>query len=460
MNETEDDSSRRRTDPSDPNRRRDPSDPNRRRTDPSDPDRRRDPSDPNRRRRATDVNETEDDSSRRRTDPSDPNRRRDPSDPNRRRTDPSDPDRRRDPSDPDRRRRATVDESEARRRTDPSDPNRRRDPSDPNRRRTDPSDPDRRRDPSDPDRRRRATVDESESRRRTDPSDPNRRRDPSDPNRRRTDAWDPNRRRDPADANRRRSSTNLLLNEGTAQQAWDKAVAFYAGSRWDSRADAVMLDAEANMLCSLFGTCDEEDEGVSMASDKIFRHFESGQTALMQDECGNLTTDRDRIVALMYVPLIQNLLYASYKLATKMSNEEPLIQRDRGHGIFFAKAMQPKLASCAQDVADIVARNLLVPSPAREMPVACLTFQQHVCLLYRRFQCVKVPKSEEPMQDGYAEAFSLRNAVGNDLLGESCEHLVLFKEVAPKQQVKLALERTYDCLGLQCRGLSSPSILL
>ncbi|CAE6962153.1 Slc25a29, partial [Symbiodinium sp. KB8] len=223
----------------------------------------------------------------------------------------------------------------------------------PNRRRTDPSDPDRRRDPSDPDRRRRATVDESESRRRTDPSDPNRRRDPSDPNRRRTDAWDPNRRRDPADANRRRSSTNLLLNEGTAQQAWDKAVAFYAGSRWDSRADAVMLDAEANMLCSLFGTCDEEDEGVSMASDKIFRHFESGQTALMQDECGNLTTDRDRIVALMYVPLIQNLLYASYKLATKMSNEEPLIQRDRGHGIFFAKAMQPKLASCAQDVADI-----------------------------------------------------------------------------------------------------------
>ncbi|CAE7721329.1 Slc25a29, partial [Symbiodinium microadriaticum] len=307
--------------------------------------------------------------------------------------------------------------------------------------------------PSDPDRRRRATVDESESRRRTDPSDPNRRRDPSDPNRRRTDAWDPNRRRDPADANRRRSSTNLLLNEGTAQQAWDKAVAFYAGSRWDSRADAVMLDAEANMLCSLFGTCDEEDEGVSMASDKIFRHFESGQTALMQDECGNLTTDRDRIVALMYVPLIQNLLYASYKLATKMSNEEPLIQRDRGHGIFFAKAMQPKLASCAQDVADIVARNLLVPSPAREMPVACLTFQQHVCLLYRRFQCVKVPKSEEPMQDGYAEAFSLRNAVGNDLLGESCEHLVLFKEVAPKQQVKLALERTYDCLGEDIGGI-------
>ncbi|CAE7709694.1 Slc25a29, partial [Symbiodinium microadriaticum] len=102
------------------------------------------------------------DSSRRRTDPSDPNRRRDPSDPNRRRTDPSDPDRRRDPSDPNRRRRATVDENEARRRTDPSDPNRRRDPSDPNRRCTDPSDPDRRRDPSDPDRRRRATVDESE----------------------------------------------------------------------------------------------------------------------------------------------------------------------------------------------------------------------------------------------------------------------------------------------------------
>ena len=316
MNETEDDSSRRRTDPSDPNRRRDPSDPNRRRTDPSDPDRRRDPSDPNRRRRASDGNETEDDSSRRRTDPSDPNRRRDPSDPNRRRTDPSDPDRRRDPSDPDRRRRATVKESEARRRTDPADPNRRR--------------------------------------------------DPADPNRRRTDAWDPDRRRDPADANRRRSSTSLL-NEGTAQQAWDKAVAFYAGSRWDSRADAVMLDAEANMLCSLFGTCDEEDEGVSIASDKIFRHFESGQTALMQNECGNLTTDRDRIISLMYVPLIQNLLYASYKLATKMSNEEPLIQRDRGHGIFFAKAMQPKLASCAQDVADIVARNLLVPFLARGM---------------------------------------------------------------------------------------------
>ncbi|CAE6952543.1 Slc25a29 [Symbiodinium sp. CCMP2456] len=153
-----------------------------------------------------------------------------------------------------------------------------------------------------------------------------------------------------------------------------------------------MLDAEANMLCSLFGTCDEEDEGVSMASDIIFRHFESGQTALMQDECGNLTTDRDRIISLMYVPLIQNLLYASYKLATKMSNEETLIQRDRGHGIFFAKAMQPKLASCAQDVADIVARNLLVP------------------------------KSEEPMQDGYAE-------------------------------VKLALERTYDCLGLQCEDI-------
>ena len=95
-----------------------------------------------------------------------------------------------------------------------------------------------------------------------------------------------------------------------------------------------------------------------MATDRIFKHFENGQTALREAQCGNLTDERDKIVSLMYVPLIQNLLHAAYKLATNKTVDG---ERDRSYGIFFARVMQPKLASCDQEVADIVGRNMLVP---------------------------------------------------------------------------------------------------
>ena len=145
---------------------------------------------------------------------------------------------------------------------------------------------------------------------------------------------------------------NLADCEGTAQHKWDKAVAYYAGSKWESDTEAVLLDALANRMCRVFGTC---ADGLSMVSQKIFGHFQDGQTALKQAECSNLVNEKNGIISLMYAPLIQHLLHVAYALSTETD-----IRRDRSHGILFAKLLQPKLAACDQTAADIVARNMLV----------------------------------------------------------------------------------------------------
>jgi len=178
---------------------------------------------------------------------------------------------------------------------------------------------------------------------------------------------------------------NLVNCEGTAQHMWDKAVAYYAGSKWESDTEAVLLDALANRLCRVFGTC--SDDGLSMVSQKIFRHFQDGQTALKQAECSNLVSEKNGITSQLYVPLIQDLLRVAHALATERD-----IRRDRSQGIFFAKILQPKLATCDQAAADLVARNMLVAS------------------------------SEQPMRDGFAA-------------------------------VTRAVERTYTCLGLRCEDV-------
>ena len=149
---------------------------------------------------------------------------------------------------------------------------------------------------------------------------------------------------------------NLVDCEGTAQHKWDKAVAYYAGSKWESDTEAVLLDALANRLCKMFGTC--SDDGLSMVSQKIFRHFQDGQTALKQAECSNLVSEKNGITSQLYVPLIQDLLRVAHALATESD-----IRRDRSQGIFFAKILQPKLATCDQATADLVARNMLVRCP-------------------------------------------------------------------------------------------------
>ena len=162
---------------------------------------------------------------------------------------------------------------------------------------------------------------------------------------------------------------NLVNCEGTAQHMWDKAVAYYAGSKWESDTEAVLLDALANRLCRVFGTC--SDDGLSMVSQKIFRHFQDGQTALKQAECSNLVSEKNGITSQLYVPLIQDLLRVAHALATERD-----IRRDRSQGIFFAKILQPKLATCDQAAADLVARNMLARCPVvqsrmRERRPAC-----------------------------------------------------------------------------------------
>lgn len=138
--------------------------------------------------------------------------------------------------------------------------------------------------------------------------------------------------------------------------AWDKAVAFYFGSLWNTSWSGHLLYSVANDLCRHFGrTC---KYGRSKVNTHLIDLFRDAQRQLMIGKCIEANKLRSRIVDLMSVPLIQGALQAGYAITSEKD-----VRRDRYNGAIFAAAILPRVAACSKSAAHTIKSNLNMDSP-------------------------------------------------------------------------------------------------
>ena len=132
----------------------------------------------------------------------------------------------------------------------------------------------------------------------------------------------------------------------------DTAVAFYTGSMYNDKSEGNMLYGLADQMCKLFKTCGwsvDKTEGTSHVNLLNFVKFKSAQEKLKNGKCASADTDMRVIAKMVFVPLWQGLLWATY-------------HKQRKEATVFASATLPILAHCSPGYVEQVFKEFLPDS--------------------------------------------------------------------------------------------------
>jgi hypothetical protein len=170
--------------------------------------------------------------------------------------------------------------------------------------------------------------------------------------------------------------------------SWDSAVALYTGSLegLTGAGDGVLLYNLADERCMDFRTCgiteDDATTGRSYVNVHVFQEFRDGQRKLRQGDCKGPRVNKERIVQLMTVPLIQStLLYA-----WKQSYGGDANEATEATGATFAAAIQPFIHDCGNGGpadAETIHTNMKVDHDATD-------FESVKLALERNYQCLNI----------------------------------------------------------------------
>lgn len=139
-----------------------------------------------------------------------------------------------------------------------------------------------------------------------------------------------------------------------AYNSLDAAVALYTGSLQVTQSDnGIMLYDLAERRCSNFNTCDDDLSKVNRA---LFSAFNRMQESLVSRNCNDALTTKGRITQLMYIPLIQGALLASF--FNSQLGDASL--RTEGRGATFAASVLPIVHACNAEDASIIYENTRV----------------------------------------------------------------------------------------------------
>lgn len=170
----------------------------------------------------------------------------------------------------------------------------------------------------------------------------------------------------------------------------DYAVADYMGSQIVASEEntGYVLHTLAVKRCSQFGTC-ATTLGVtrSTVNNKIYYNFRQGKKAIQSGQCAKLNWNKNRIIQLMYVPLIQGCI--RYIVKTKMDTGEKK-QKSHGESWAFCGAFLPKLDKCSKSAAMVI-RNNLGPKIANPMRAS---YSFVINQVYNNFKCMGIKCSD------------------------------------------------------------------
>lgn len=142
-------------------------------------------------------------------------------------------------------------------------------------------------------------------------------------------------------------------------RAWDEAVAYYTGSLEgiDGQGSGKLLYALADKRCANFRTCGDlakETEGTSHVNRQIIRFLTLGSRMLTQAKCTEAREYKEKVEAMMTVPLIQGTLRYAHITSTQPSSGE----KAEAEGAVFAASILPIVAACDDDAADVIFKNM------------------------------------------------------------------------------------------------------
>jgi hypothetical protein len=167
--------------------------------------------------------------------------------------------------------------------------------------------------------------------------------------------------------------------------ALDEAVAFYTGALEgvDGSSTGNLMHALADKRCANFRTCGREGTtatGTSKVNYDIFKLFDEMQEELSKtnaDKCSSARITKDKIVSLMFVPLIQGTLRYAY-----ITENEEYSEKSEAEGAAFAAAVLPMVAACNMDDANVIYANMRVgqKNSATFAAVSAAFARQYDCL--------------------------------------------------------------------------------
>jgi len=175
---------------------------------------------------------------------------------------------------------------------------------------------------------------------------------------------------------------------------WDSAVAFYTGSLEgiDGTGDGLLFYNLADQRCVEFKTCgflgDDVATGRSYINFLVFEEFRQGQRRLRHGSCREPRKNKERIVQLMLVPLIQSTLRNAWLQSYGGDDSE----ESHAEGIALASAIVPYINPCENsgpEDAKIIYDNMI--STERNAPPR---FDQVKSALERNYQCLNITCAE------------------------------------------------------------------
>jgi len=145
---------------------------------------------------------------------------------------------------------------------------------------------------------------------------------------------------------------------------WDEAVAFYTGSRsLIPNRDGNMIYHAAILRCDEFKTCGatsdqrDQDPYVNIES---FKHFSEGQLNIANGKCKLAKKNKERIVTMMTVPLIQ----ATLRYAHIIAHEDKFYEKHGAESVLYTMAVLPLIHHCSEQNADIIYQNMKAKNTA------------------------------------------------------------------------------------------------
>lgn len=142
-----------------------------------------------------------------------------------------------------------------------------------------------------------------------------------------------------------------------AVHAWVEGVAFYTGSLEGKSGDGdgKFLHALADKRCVNFGTCHDDAGGKSKVNKEMLELFKKGSGELLEKRCDDARKTKDKIVDLMYIPLIQGILRYAYKVHMLQGGE-----KEKAEGAIFAASILPRIFAENESDAEMIYENMRV----------------------------------------------------------------------------------------------------
>merc|ERR1719203_760339 len=155
--------------------------------------------------------------------------------------------------------------------------------------------------------------------------------------------------------------SGVLSDNYASVNAWDEGVCFYTGSiegQDGITEDGKLLHQLADKRCIDYKTCGADGvdgEGLAKVNYDIFDMLTLGNYQITRGNCAAARDTVEKIIAKMYVPMIQGSIRYAYKVDKLQGGE-----KEKAEGAAFAAAVLPRVNAANPKAAQTIYNNLKV----------------------------------------------------------------------------------------------------